>query len=51
MRSEGEDIRAVGADVDLDAFRTEVRADIDRKREAGRYPETIVFDEEALSNE
>ena len=51
MTSEGEDIRAVGADVDLEAFREEVRAGIDRKREEGRYPETVVLDDEAQVDE
>ncbi len=51
MTSEGEDVRAVGADVDLEAFREEVQAGIDRKREEGRYPQTVVLDDEAQVDE
>ncbi len=51
MTSESEDIRAVGADVDLEAFRDEVRADVARKREAGQYPDSVLLDEEALADD
>jgi hypothetical protein len=51
VTSGGEEIRGVGADVDLDAFRAEVQADIDRKRQAGQYPATVVFEEEAQADE
>ena len=49
--SGGDDIRAVGADVDLDAFGAEVRAEVERKRDAGQYPESVVLDEEAEADE
>ena len=51
MTPESEDIRAVGADVDLEGLRAEVHAEIARKREAGQYPDTVVFEEEALADE
>ena len=47
----GEGIRAVGADVDLEAFRAEVRADIDCKRQDGRYRDSVVLEEEAQAGE
>ena len=42
MTVEGEDIRSVGADVDLEQFRAEVRADVSRKRDGGLYPRELV---------
>lgn len=51
MTGPGEGIRAVGADVDLEAFRQEVRADIDRKRQDGVYPDSVVLEEEAQAGE
>ena len=51
MSAGGDDIRAVGADVDLEAFRREVAGEVERKREAGLYPDAVVLEEEAQADE
>ena len=38
MTSDGNDIRAVGADVDVQALEQDIRAEVGRKRDTGSYP-------------
>jgi hypothetical protein len=42
MTADSEDVKAVGAGVDVHAFAQEVRDEVDRKRQAGAYPADLL---------